>query len=326
MNEVQQVNILPHERYDNALMVLDQMIVMKEQMSHSTCLKTKHCAWPRYHEDENKHFETGMYRNVKIEKDKDFRMYETRMSRISDEVEIQTDSLEQVKDNLRILESRLEEDLRHDVFPEKTVELIERIRFVTDLQTVAKEISSKGGILVGSLRAQEFLLNIREITDTLSNIDDNEINDNYKRFLMKLETYQKDKDIASLTTLKIIQDFLSSGLRLFEGVEITMQGLLCAAVKISVECVVESLVSRYEQHFHKTRQLTEENALEQMEIAENGPSIFRADPILETAMNSYWRASTSKGKWHFLRTSSTIMNYVRNNSRENSFNLLKKNF
>ena len=161
VNEVQQVNILPHERYDNALMVLDQMVVMKEQMSHSTCLKTKHCAWPRYHEDENKLFEAGMYRNVKIEKDKDSRMYQTRMSTISDEVEIQTDSLEQVKDNLRILVYRLEEDLRHDVFPEKTVELIERIRFVTVLQTVAKEISSKGGILVGSLRAQEFLLNIR---------------------------------------------------------------------------------------------------------------------------------------------------------------------
>ena len=45
------------------------------------------------------------------------------------------------------------------------------------------------------------------------------------------------------------------------------------------------MVSGYEKHFEKTRQLTEENALGEMEIAENGTSVFRANPLLETANN-----------------------------------------
>ena len=65
---------------------------------------------------------------------------------------------------------------------------------------------------------------------------------------------------------------------------------------------MESLVSRYEVHFDKTRQLTEENALNEMEIAENGPSIFRADRLLEKAMDSYWKSTTKKGVWHFVRS------------------------
>ena len=44
-----------------------------------------------------------------------------------------------------------------------------------------------------------------------------------------------------------------------------MQGILCAAIKVSIESVVESLVSRFEKHFHKSRQLKEENALNEME-------------------------------------------------------------
>ena len=98
--------------------------------------------------------------------------------------------------------------------------------------------------------------------------------------------------MGSLKSMKILEDFLNTDMKLFEGVEITMQGILCAAVKISVESVVESLVSRYEKHFDKSRKLTEENALDEMEISGNGPQRFKADSLLETAMNSYWKASS----------------------------------
>ena len=119
---------------------------------------------------------------------------------------------------------------------------------------------------------------------------------------------------------------MSTELNLYNGVELSILGILgilCAAVKVSVESVVESLVSRYEVHFDKARQLIEENALHEMEIAENGPSIFREDPLLEMAMNSYWKGTTEKGVWHFVRTSSTVMNYGKGH-RKTEFRLLKE--
>ena len=74
-----------------------------------------------------------------------------------------------------------------------------------------------------------------------------------------------------------------------------------AAVKLSVESSVESLVSRYEKHFDKTRQLTEEHAKEEMIIAENGPILVRADPLIKRALDSHFKEHNSQqhGRWHF---------------------------
>ena len=82
---------------------------------------------------------------------------------------------------------------------------------------------------------------------------------------------------------------------LYSGIEPTMQSIVTAAVKISVESVVESLVSRYETHIDSNRQLNVSNALEEMEIAENGPELVHADKIITSAMNKYWQ-DKSRGK------------------------------
>ena len=55
--------------------------------------------------------------------------------------------------------------------------------------------------------------------------------------------------------MNLLQDLISSDLKLYEGVEITIQALLCASVKMSVESVVETVESRYEKHFDKSRKL-----------------------------------------------------------------------
>ena len=45
------------------------------------------------------------------------------------------------------------------------------------------------------------------------------------------------KKIASMS---VLQDFLKPDLKLFDGVEVVLHGICCAAVKVSVESVVES--------------------------------------------------------------------------------------
>ena len=130
------------------------------------------------------------------------------------------------------------------------------------------------------------------------------------RFLRTLEDYAKQKDIKKITSMSVLQDFLRTDLKLFDGIELVLHGILCAAVKVSVESVVESLVSRYESHFNKNRNLEERNAMDEMLIAENGPTIFKADSVLLAAMTNYWNHNSKTGKWHFIRESETnILNY-----------------
>ena len=96
--------------------------------------------------------------------------------------------------------------------------------------------------------------------------------------------------------MKILKTILTNS-KLYNEVECVVHIMCSAAVKISVESVVESLVSRYEKHYSSSRQMTEEHTLEEMSIAENGPLLHQADPILKRAMNNYWKG----GPWHFIR-------------------------
>ena len=88
-----------------------------------------------------------------------------------------------------------------------------------------------------------------------------------------------------------------------------------ASVRISVESVVESLVSRCDNHFKSSRQRTEEHALEEMIIAGNGPLLQDADSILEKAMENYWESGEKDGEWHFIRRSQNIRSYTGDSSK-----------
>ena len=71
------------------------------------------------------------------------KMYQTRLSTKSNSVEYQKDPPHEVEDDLRILLIRLEKDLRENVFPKSVVELVKKVRFVTDLKKLIKRIKTK---------------------------------------------------------------------------------------------------------------------------------------------------------------------------------------
>ena len=122
--------------------------------------------------------------------------------------------------------------------------------------------------------------------------------------------HTKDVHVKDLDSKSLIKDFLKSS-QLFVGSELTLQCICTASVKISVESVVESLVSRYENHFDSSRQLKEERALDEMEIAENGPELVKADIVLAAAMNQYWKDKSPKDpSWHFCHKFSDIRTYT----------------
>ena len=65
-------------------------------------------------------------------------MYRPLLSVISNEIKIQSDVIHQVKDDLFTLIIRPENDLRKEVFPKEVVDMIEKIRFITDLGSIVK--------------------------------------------------------------------------------------------------------------------------------------------------------------------------------------------
>ena len=106
------------------------------------------------------------------------------------------------------------------------------------------------------------------------------------------KNFSKSKSISSR---EIIIEFLKKDKLLYKDVEIVIHCICVGAVKVSVESVVETLVSRYEQHFTPQRQDTDESsAMEEMNIAENGPHLQHADSVIEDSMNSYWKDHDKK--------------------------------
>ena len=128
---VQKVNILPHERYDEAIKVLDSMAKMKNLSSQEKC-NENHCIWPSYHMDLKELIKSETYQKLKIDRNSSTVMYQTRFSVAQNQATVQKDPIKQTQDNILILLTRLEKDLGAEVFDTSTIELIERNRFLTD--------------------------------------------------------------------------------------------------------------------------------------------------------------------------------------------------
>ena len=204
----------------------------------------------------------------------------------------------------------MHKDLTENIFDEKVIETIEIIRFITDLKSLALQLKTNGSVAIGHQNAELFVIKARKITDAITNIPDEAIKENYMKFLCKLENHTLKTREKDLDSLNLIKDFLNTNYHLYEGVELILHIITVAAVKISVESLVESLVSRYKIHFDKESQLTEEHALNEMEITENGPIFTKCDDLLKSAMNNYWRKKDKlRGEWHFTHKSERIATY-----------------
>ena len=72
------------------------------------------------------------------------------------------------------------------MFTEDVKTIINIIREIYDVASMAVEVKSKGAVLVGLSRAENFVKSVRLITNTLDGIEKTEIKDSFKKFLLKL--------------------------------------------------------------------------------------------------------------------------------------------
>ena len=176
---------------------------------------------------------------------------------------------------------------------------------------------------VGLLKAGPFADTMYKLTNSIDHIPKEILMEAFKSFLQSFEVYIGSKEAKDIDSKKTIQDFLKEDRQLYKGNEIILHCFCCVAVKFSVESSVESLISRYETHFDKSRQLSPEHATQEMYVSENGPLLVRkffsyfylqlinlycqvhADKLLKRALDKYFLGETQSGEWHFYHTDAT---------------------
>ena len=188
-----------------------------------------------------------------------FRPFATRLSKREGALNITKDATKIAETEVMSLVSKLYTDLSKEIFEEETVQKIEVIRNICDIKSLSEMVLERGSALVGLLSADTFVKSAKEITQTVQQIPDDILKANYLDFLKVLEDHIKSKSKKTLDSKDIIRDFLDIDKKLYKGVEITVHCICAAAIKISVESDVESLVSRYEKHFKADRQFCEDN-------------------------------------------------------------------
>ena len=194
--------------------------------------------------------------------------------------------------------------LNEDVFNEEGEEIIGYTRTVLDLPALAiKMRKEQSSLKVALTEFPTWLASVRNIpVDDLNDISEDELKGQFKLFMKRLEVLSNKYSLTELQILDtkiLIKKFFDPEGSLYVDIEMVLQAMAIASVKHSCESILESFVSEYENHFDERRNVDENTANEEFEIAVNGPNLAHADAVILEAMSLYW-----KGKpWHFYRTS-----------------------
>eukprot|EP00112_Aurelia_sp_Birch-Aquarium-sp1_P017082 Seg3933.1 transcript_id=Seg3933.1/GoldUCD/mRNA.D3Y31 product="hypothetical protein" protein_id=Seg3933.1/GoldUCD/D3Y31 len=132
----------------------------------------------------------------------------------------------------------------------------------------------------------------------------------YREFLSRMQNSTLDIPDSGLKSLDILKMFPQGSKKLYEGIGMIVHVLSVASVAMTVESVVESHVSVYENRINKNRNVTEQRASQEMCIALNGPNIAQSDSVVKAAISRYWQQeSANEDFWHFIRRSDNITQY-----------------
>ena len=236
VNIVQKVNLLPWERYDQAL---DQIMVFETMeytvLSHDRCVSSgDECLWPRFHSDQETLLSQETYMGAKVTENFPGRLRRTRAFETNEVEQGKEEVVRGVTDKMRKLASRLKADLRKELFTKEVSDTIELTRDVSDFTSLAEKIQQHGQVVIGALQSEKFANTIYQLTNSVDHIPKEILKECYQRFLNSFETYVGRKDPKSIDSKTTIQDFLREDLGLYKGNEIILHCLCTVAVKYGV--------------------------------------------------------------------------------------------
>ena len=170
---------------------------------------------------------------------------------------------------------------------------------------LAMKIKDRTLPIVYTLEKSTFADNCKKVCRSVKSVEEDEIQSQFYVFLKRLEIVTKadTNEILDKKDPKELIKLFSSSPQLYEGIELLMRATYEACIKISVESVgdSESIISIYNQHQSKIRNISEDNANDELLISFNGPEVGEADNILKQALDLHF-AKYGKG-WHFTTNS-----------------------
>lgn len=322
VNILQTVNMLPMTRYDlfhsKCLAKFRDMIETIE-LESCRCPSSdpEVCLWPVLHKDLRELEDKSSYRSVPL------------TTLMGNELRTRAGTVK-AKDNLLLNKSQVIEkalkDLRtfvstlynmmedgdEGVFDSDDLEMIEHLRILLDMESLAMKLKLRGASQIAALESKKFIETAKIVAVELQEFEDEELRIQYRTFLRRLEAVVDDVDEEELDSMKIIQHFLASRNNLYLDIELILHAISTAAVTKSVESVIESWVSVSESRSHNKRSISEDRLLNELIVAINGPLVQHADDIIKTALQRYWEKSKSSNdrSGHFVRRSENISDFT----------------
>ena len=201
VNICQEVDVLPHERFDKVKAAVAELKDMVEHRDHSKCVesfkKSKdfvgdfpesgringHCRWPCFHLNLSDLKSQGKYRSIEMKKSFGKKSVATRLSTARRTGNVTKDPLNIAETEVVSLAKRFYDDLSQELFENKTVEVVELNNHICALKSMGDQIQMKGSIVVGTLLADTFVKSSKKITDTLHEIPEDILKENWKPIL-----------------------------------------------------------------------------------------------------------------------------------------------
>ena len=329
VNVCQTVNMLPHERLDMVDGVLATMDDMHDAcVNHADCISSRvctnwHCVepicyWKRFHTESRNFLQKSEIRGVPVLDNMQQRAgigaNQTRQRDTPGQqtkVEVQALVAEKGKNLL----AKLKEDLKDQVYHPEDRALIAETRKLTDLETIYVTAQEHGALLTSAKLGPSYIASAQNMVPELATIEKSLLQAQFKVLCQSLAGPNVQAEIAKFITdnnktgskstltisKKLAQMLFSTDWCLYADCEMIAYAVNVAALKFSVESVVESIVSQYEHRFGPKHSLGETTADQEMEIYINGPNLAKCNSIVSAALDNHFG---SRKKWHFLHSGS----------------------
>ena len=95
---------------------------------------------------------------------------------------------------MEALAKQLNMDLKDGIFTEEVSEAIELIRELSDLRELAAKVREHGAVSVGLMLGENFVLNVRKLTNSVDHIP----TEAYQNLLKAFEKYIEDKEVDNI--------------------------------------------------------------------------------------------------------------------------------
>ena len=181
--------------------------------------------------------------------------------------------------------------------------MIEPPRHFTDFISLAIRIKERSAPVINALESKQFSKCCQKVCRSVKDVTSEELRNQFYKLTKRLAILTKDKSIKELEEInsKDLIKRISSSPELYEGIELVLRATYEASIKLSVESVAESVISVYNLHNSKVRNIGEETANDELFIAVNGPEMGEADKTLKEALNLHF--AKKHGHWNFTSNS-----------------------